>query len=115
MDRQAHRACGKPVKRPLFAVYHQLAKYVHIQVTLLISVIVNFLAGLDRLIDELQLESSELQSTRKYQFDAAIFLPPQYHLLMKFQLSRDNTVISLASDYWRIFVFIDKCLEEAFV
>jgi hypothetical protein len=41
-----------------------------------------------------------------------IFLPPQYHLLLLFQLEEKQTIVHIRTDYWRILNFIDDFLDE---
>ena len=38
--------------------------------------------------------------------DVLLFLPPHYHLLLKFSVSSDSTVISMATDSWMLLPYI---------
>ncbi|KAM9964116.1 hypothetical protein ACTFIW_005767 [Dictyostelium discoideum] len=41
-----------------------------------------------------------------------IFLPPQFHLLLKFDIGDDSTIVYIKTDYWRCLVFLDQYLSS---
>jgi len=52
--------------------------------------------------------------TEKNVFCVAIFLSPQYHLLMRFQTSDLHSVITYRTDYWRVLTYLDAQLDDLF-
>jgi len=43
-----------------------------------------------------------------------IFLPPKYHLMLRFNVKPTHTLIELATDYWFNLTFVDKYLDDMF-
>jgi hypothetical protein len=41
-----------------------------------------------------------------------IFLPPCYHLLLKFHLFADHTVVKIRTDFWRVFICLDDFFDK---
>jgi AP-5 complex subunit beta-1 len=43
-----------------------------------------------------------------------IFLPPKYHLLLRFNIKPNHTLIELTTDYWFNLTFVDQYLDDLF-
>lgn len=43
-----------------------------------------------------------------------IFLPPKYHLLLRFNVKPNHTLIELTTDYWFNLTFVDQYLDDLF-
>ena len=41
-----------------------------------------------------------------------IFLPPKYHLLMRFNLEAKQTIVEIQTDYWRTLTFVDQYFDQ---
>lgn len=41
-----------------------------------------------------------------------IFLPPTFHLLMKFHIYKEYTIIEIKTDFWRVLVCLDEFFDE---
>ena len=45
---------------------------------------------------------------------AMVLLPPQYHLLLKFEVTETGVLIRLRTDCWQALVYVDESLEAIF-
>ena len=43
---------------------------------------------------------------------AIIFLPPRFHLLMKFVIYEEHTVVKIRTDFWRVLICLDDFFDN---
>jgi hypothetical protein len=41
-----------------------------------------------------------------------IFLPPRYHLLLKFNIYENQTIVKIRTDFWRVLICLDDFFED---
>jgi hypothetical protein len=64
------------------------------------------------LIDEIENKASKSWTTTITTTRAIVFLPPQNHLLVLFQVEQNMTLVHIRTDYWRILSYIDTFFDE---
>lgn len=41
-----------------------------------------------------------------------IFLPPKFHLLLKFKLYQSNCIVKIRTDFWRVLICLDDFFDN---
>lgn len=52
------------------------------------------------------------QQTQTTTIHVLIYLPRDYHLLLKLHVEDNQTLISIKTDYWRVLTYVDSFLED---